>query len=217
MAALDRMGKLASTHEDAYDCPNTEAFRLAVAVQYMFFGYAHPISVHNTIMLIDELMREDFASVKKFITASDDGWSEIKDIMYYWRNVEEGVDDFPTVALALRDIFKVSLCLSDKPKIVDDVNDLQGRTDSIRDANRAAKESRLAELDNATLDAFPPDILDMIWSQMPLSLRDDDDELLNTAKDIMRAEFEKQDFVVQSKRKLPNECFTIPTYVCVLH
>ena len=94
MAALDRMGKLASTHEDAYDCPNTEAFRLAVAVQYMFFGYAHPISVHNTIMmLIHELMREDFASVKKFITASDDGWSEIKDIMYYWRNVEEGVDD----------------------------------------------------------------------------------------------------------------------------
>ena len=197
MAALDRLGKLASTLEDVHQ-PNTEAFNLIVAVQYMFFGYAHPKSVHNTIMtLIDELIREDFASLRKFITTSDDGWSKIKDIMHYWRSVEEGVDKFPTVAVALRDIFKVRLCLSDKPKDVDKELPrdprLLGQRDSIRDKNRTRKEQKLAELDNATLESFPPDFLDMIRSHLPPLLMDDDNELLDTAKDIVRADYEKHD------------------------
>ena len=200
IAALDRLGKqMASTHEDdVQDHPNSEAFHLAVAVQYMFFGYAHPKSVHDTIMaLIDELIRENFASLKKFITTSDSGWLKVKNIMCYWRNAEEGVDNFPTVAVALEDIFKVRLSLSDKPKRMDDEVPwdprVQRRRDSIRDENREAKEQRLAELDDATLESFPPDFLEMLRSHMPPSLMGDDDELLDTAKSIMRTEFERQD------------------------
>lgn len=197
IAALDRLGNLAfnSTHEEVYDYPETEAFRLAVAIQYMFFGYAHPVSVHNTIMtLIDELMCEDFVSVKKLIRTSDDNWSKIKDVMNYWRSVDEGVDNFPTVITALTDIFKVRLNMSDKPSTVDIKDDrVQKQIDSIRSDNRKRKEERIAAMDNATLDHFPSSLLDMIKEDMPVEMRDDDEKLLDFAKEFICAAMEKED------------------------
>jgi len=196
IAALDRLGNLTSnsTHEEVYDYPETEAFRLAVAIQYMFFGYAQPISVHNTIMtLIGELICEDFVSVKKLIRTSDDNWSKIKDVMNYWRNAEEGVDDFPTVTTALRDIFKVRLNMSDKPNTEDKDGRVQEQIDSIRSGNRKRKEERIAAIDNATLEEFPSSLLDMLREDMPVELRNDDGKLLDFAKIFIRNAMEKED------------------------
>jgi len=104
MAALLRLGSLAPSFGE----PNSEAFRWAVTVQYLFFGYVYPASVHDRVKsLMGDLLAEDLATLKNVIHASEGDWTRIRGIVSYWFHAEEGKDYFPTTALALDNFFKV--------------------------------------------------------------------------------------------------------------
>ena len=210
MAALIRLGTLApDSHEDCHD-PPTESFQLATMLQYTFFSYAMPPCVFDYQMkLIEELLEEDFASLKDVLVIADDQvWSKIKEIMLYWQKAQEGTDLFPTTATVLEHHY--AAVRQDSPATAPGTVAYE-RLQEKRQQNRERKEEFLQEIEDMTIDDFPKEHLDFVRSTMPRST--DESVLLDALKFTLRnvidetdddALADAQDGKLSSGRRLDN-------------
>lgn len=117
---------------------------------------------------IDELVEEDFASLKQLMVDDDEVWLRTRETMDYWRNAEEGADLFPTTATVVKHIYR-SEPYSDG--LYEESSDAHGRVQKLKadraEQNRQRKEVFLQQIDAATtVGDFPPDLVGRVRAQL---------------------------------------------------